>query len=58
MNLAMAIGAGAALVAGWARPGPLLFALLLVAILSALWFFAVTRFLGAGAWGEEPSHPR
>jgi hypothetical protein len=30
-------------------------ALLLVAILSAVWFFAVSRFLRADAWGEpEP----
>jgi hypothetical protein len=27
-------------------------ALLLVAILSAVWFFAVSRFLRADAWGE------
>jgi low temperature requirement protein LtrA len=45
-------------VGGWLRPAPWLFALLLVAILSLLWFFAVSRFLGAGAWGDEPSHPR
>jgi hypothetical protein len=29
-----------------------LLALLLVAILSAVWFFAVSRFLRADAWGE------
>jgi len=29
----------------------------LVAILSALWFFAVSRFLRAGAWGEDASRP-
>ena len=57
VNLAMAVGAGAAMVVGWARPAPWLFALLLVAILSVLWFFAVSRFLRAGAWGDEPSHP-
>ena len=45
-------GAAAALVAGWARPAPWLLALLLVAILSVLWFFAVSRFLRADAWGE------
>jgi hypothetical protein len=27
----------------------------LVAILSVLWFFAVSRFLRANAWGEEQS---
>jgi hypothetical protein len=58
MNLAMVVGAGAALLAGWARPAPWLFALVLVAILSVLWFFAVDRFLRADAWGEEPTHPR
>jgi len=40
---AMAAGAAAALVLGWARPAPWLFALLLVAVLSVLWFFAVSR---------------
>ena len=58
VSRAMVVGAGAAVVAGWARPAPWLFALLLVAILSVLWFFAVSRFLRAGAWGDEPSHPR
>ena len=55
VSLATAVAAGAALVAGWLRPAPWLFALLLVAILSILWFFAVSRFLRAGAWGDEPS---
>ena len=45
-------GAAAALFVGWLRPAPWLFALLLVAILSVLWFFAVSRFLRADAWGE------
>ncbi len=58
VKLAIAVGAGASLVVGWARPAPLLLAALLVAILSVLWFFAVSRFLLAGAWGDEPSHPR
>jgi low temperature requirement protein LtrA len=55
VSLAMAVGAAAAVVAGWLRPPPWLFALLLVAILSVLWFFAVSRFLRAGAWDDEPS---
>jgi len=55
LTLAMAVAAGAALVAGWLRPAPWLLALLLVAILSILWFFAVNRFLRADAWGDEPS---
>ena len=58
VKLAITFGAGAAVVVGWVRPPPWLFALLLVAILSVLWFFAVGRFLRAGAWGEDPSHPR
>ena len=53
LPLAMVLGAGAAVVAGWIRPAPWLFALSLVAILSVLWFFAVSRFLIAGAWGDE-----
>lgn len=52
LSLAMAGGAAAALVVGWVRPAPWLLALLLVAILSVLWFFAVSRFLRADAWGE------
>jgi low temperature requirement protein LtrA len=50
VNMAMAVGAGAAVVAGWVRPAPWLFALVLVAILAVLWFYAVNRFLRAGAW--------
>ena len=49
---AMAGGAAAALVVGWVRPAPWLLALLLVVILSALWFLAVSRFLRADAWGD------
>jgi hypothetical protein len=52
LRLALAGGAAAALGAGWGRPAPWLLALLLVAILSALWFFAVSRFLRAAAWGD------
>ncbi len=58
MNLAIAIGAGASVVVGWVRPAPWLFALLLVAMLSLLWFFAVSRFLRAGAWGDDESRSR
>jgi low temperature requirement protein LtrA len=45
LSVALAGGAAAALVVGWVRPAPWLLALLLVAILSVLWFFAVSRFL-------------
>ena len=55
VSLAMCAGAGAAVAVGWARPAPWLLALLLVAILSVIWFFAVTRFLREDAWGEEQS---
>ena len=51
---ALAGGAGAALLVGWTRPAPWLLALLLVAVLSVVWFFAVARFLRADAWGDEP----
>jgi uncharacterized membrane protein len=52
LRLALSAGAAAALLVGWLRPAPWLLALLLVAILAAVWFFAVSRFLRADAWGE------
>jgi low temperature requirement protein LtrA len=52
LRLALTAGAAAALIVGWLRPAPWLLALLLVAILSAVWSFAVSRFLRADAWGE------
>ena len=55
LTWALVGGAAAAIVVGWMRPAPWLLALLLVAILSVLWFFAVSRFLRADAWGEEGS---
>lgn len=55
LNMVLAIGAVAALVVGWVRPTPWLLALLLVAVLSVLWSFAVLRFLRAEAWGEAPA---
>jgi low temperature requirement protein LtrA len=51
LRLALAGGAATALIVGWLRPAPWLLGLLLVAILSAVWFFAVNRFLRADAWG-------
>ena len=50
--LAMAVGAVVAAAVGWLHPAPWLFALLLLAILSVLWFLAVGAFLRADAWGE------
>ncbi len=52
LSLAMTGGAVVALVVGWVRPAPWLLALLLVAILSTLWSFAVSRFMRADALGE------
>lgn len=52
LQLVLAAGAGIALLAGLAAPSPLVLAGLLVAILSALWAFAVTRYLRSGAWIE------
>jgi low temperature requirement protein LtrA len=52
LRLALAAGAATALLVGWLRPAPWLLALLLVAILSGVWFFAVSRFLRVDAWGE------
>ena len=53
LRLALAGGAGAALLVGWLRPAPWLLALLLVGILCAVWSFAVSRFLRADAWGTH-----
>jgi low temperature requirement protein LtrA len=53
LGAALAIGAIAALIIGWIRPTPWLLALLLVVVLSALWAFAVQRFLSAEAWGDD-----
>jgi hypothetical protein len=53
LRLALSGGAAAALIVGWMRPAPWLLALLLVAILSAVWSFAVSRFLRADAWGNH-----
>jgi low temperature requirement protein LtrA len=48
---ALALGAIATLVAGWVRPAPWLLAVLVVAILTVIWLFAVSRFLLADEWG-------
>jgi low temperature requirement protein LtrA len=52
LRFATGLGAAAAIVVGFGAPPPWLLALLLVAILTAVWLFAVTRFLRADAWGE------
>jgi low temperature requirement protein LtrA len=53
LRIAMAVGAAAALLAGFARPNPLILAVLLGAVLTVLWFFAVSLFLRADAWGRD-----
>jgi low temperature requirement protein LtrA len=54
LSLALAAGAGVALLAGWLAPAPWILAALLVAILTVLWFFAVAWMIRAGAWGDAP----
>ena len=51
--VAASVAAAAALSVGWARPAPWLLALLLVAILAALWLFTVTRFMATDDWERE-----
>jgi low temperature requirement protein LtrA len=58
LTLALAAGSGVALVAGWSAPAPWILALLLVAILTVLWFFAVAWMIRAGAWGEPATESR
>jgi low temperature requirement protein LtrA len=52
LGAVLAVGAVIALLAGWLAPPPWVLALLLVAILTALWFFVVARMIRAGVWGE------
>ena len=52
-GLAGGVAAAAALVVGWARPAPWLLALLMVAILAALWLFTVARFMTTDEWESE-----
>ncbi len=51
LGYVLAVGAVVALMAA-ARPAPWLLAALLVAILMAVWLFAVNRFIRADAWGD------
>jgi len=57
LGAVLATGAAIALLAGWLAPAPWILAALLVAILTALWFFVVARMIRAGAWGEQPAAP-
>ncbi len=54
----MGIAAIAALFVGWLRPAPWLLALLLVAILSAIWIFAVDRWLRIQRTTDPPVSQR
>jgi len=54
LGLVLAMGAAIAYLAGWLAPAPWLLAALLVAVLTALWFFVVARMIRAGVWGELP----
>ena len=52
LGAVLAAGAAIALLAGWLAPAPWVLAALMVAILTALWFFVVARMIRAGVWGE------
>jgi low temperature requirement protein LtrA len=52
LGAVLAAGAAIALLAGWLAPAPWVLAALIVAILTALWFFVVARMIRAGVWGE------
>ena len=50
LGFAMAGAAAAALLVGWLQPAAWLLALLLAAILAAVWLFAVVRLFQTGTW--------
>lgn len=50
LAVVMAAAAGVALLVGWWRPAGWLLALLLAAILAAVWLFAVVRLFKTGTW--------
>ena len=52
LNVALISGAALALMVGWLHPTPWLLVLLLVLILSGIWFLAATRFLRTEDWGD------
>jgi low temperature requirement protein LtrA len=57
LKVVLVIGALVALSAGLLAPAPWLLAALLVAILSAVWIFAVAWLIRAGAWREPRAGP-
>jgi low temperature requirement protein LtrA len=52
LTVALAASAVLAFLAGWLAPAPWLLGLLLLTILSVLWFFAVAWLVRAGAWAD------
>jgi low temperature requirement protein LtrA len=53
LRIKLALGAVAALAAGWARPAPWLLGLLLVAVLSVLWIYAARQFVRNNDWSTS-----
>ena len=53
LAFAMVAAAGVALLVGWWRPAAWLLALLLAAILAAVWLFAVVRLFTTGRWAAS-----
>src|SRR5262245_51091148 len=54
LGYVLAFGAAIAYLAGWLTPAPWLLAVLLIAVLTALWVFVVVRMIRAGVWGPAP----
>ena len=52
LTAALTVGAVVSILAGLLTPAPWVLALLLVGILSALWFFAAAWLIRAGEWGD------
>lgn len=57
LGIVLAVGAAIALLAGWLAPAPWVLALLMVAVLTAMWAFVVARMIRAGVWGEPLEVP-
>ncbi len=57
LALVMVGAAGMALVVGWLRPAGWLLALLLAALLAAVWIFAVVRLFTTGTWTAAGASP-
>ena len=57
LGVVLAVGAAISLLAGWLAPAPWVLALLLIAILTAMWLFVVARMIRAGVWGAPGGLP-